>query len=85
MAQQSRALAALAESLGSISTTHMVPHDHLITSIPGDPTPSLASPGNVHIWYNNHTYMQAKYPHIKMKIFFSKERILNAMVHIYIL
>jgi hypothetical protein len=40
MAQWLKPLAALPEDLGSISSTHMMAHNHPITPVPGDPTPS---------------------------------------------
>jgi hypothetical protein len=40
MIQQSRALAALTEDLGSISSTYKAAHNLLLTPVPGDTVPS---------------------------------------------
>lgn len=56
-----RALAALAEELGSIPSTHLVPHNHL-ASCPRDRTAvaSLSNQGSVHAHGIQHTSIRAK-------------------------
>ena len=60
MAQWLRALAALAEDLGSVPRAHIEAHNLPITPFPGDPKPLLITIGARHV-YDMHTYMQAKH------------------------
>ena len=58
MSQQLRALAALAEDVGSVPSTHMMVYNHLLLMFQRAQYPILASIGN-RLAHSAQTYMQA--------------------------
>lgn len=55
MAQRLRVHSILAEDLGSVTGTHIVAHNHLLTLVSGDQVSSYL------FWHRGeHTYMQVK-------------------------
>ena len=68
MAQKLRALAVLAEDLGSVPSSHTVPHNCLLTPVSGNAKPSFDFCR--HCTHVIHLYMQVKHSHAEKIVWF---------------